>query len=67
MIFLAASILLLFYNKPWMRSIVVVTWLIGAIVNMPVWPLYLVASGMFLVIWLIGYGIINHFRTKSNK
>ena len=68
MILIAASILLLFYNKPWMRIVGLITWLIGLVVSLPSLPLvlsYLISSAIFLVIWLIIRAIINHIKKKK--
>ena len=67
MLFLAMLILLIFFDKTWMRVVAIISWFIGLIVNAEVWPLYLIATIMCLVIFLFVRWIVRFVKRRSSK
>ena len=67
MLFLSMLILLVFFDKAWMQVVAIISWLIGLIANVEVWPLYLIATIMWLAVFLFVRWIVRLVKNKSNE
>lgn len=65
MILLAALITLLFIDKPSIRIVGVVAWIAGLLGHSREWPLYLIATAMILVVFLIARAIVKALKKSE--
>ena len=49
LIFAAMMVSLIFNKKRWIVSVTVITWLTGFVLNAPIWPAYLMVTGIIII------------------
>lgn len=64
MILLAALVALLFVDKLWIRIVAIVGWVAGLAAHSREWPLYLIATAMVMVVFLIARTIVKATKKK---